>query len=141
MEKSDNLGSVARDATAQEILELIHEPSDIPVTAWLLAFTGAAAQLARYGITVVWQNYLQNPRGDPQLPGALGLGSRKLFWLRLWAFIEDAVFVIISLAIRSRLQTRNMNPYVGVTQLERSATSDSRRSSENDICNVTHKVI
>jgi POT family proton-dependent oligopeptide transporter len=55
MEKIDNIDSVVRDATPQEILELLHEPSDIPVTAWLLAFTGAAAQLARYGITVVWR--------------------------------------------------------------------------------------
>ncbi|KAI0893408.1 MFS general substrate transporter [Annulohypoxylon nitens] len=66
-----------RDATAEEIQTLIHEIEPIPVTAWLLAFTGASTQLARFGVTVAWQNYLQNPRGNPLLPGALGLGQAK----------------------------------------------------------------
>ena len=43
MEKSDILGTVARDATVQEIRELLYELSDIPVRVWLLVFTGAAA--------------------------------------------------------------------------------------------------
>ncbi|OTA98393.1 hypothetical protein M426DRAFT_326018 [Hypoxylon sp. CI-4A] len=67
--------SFPREATKEEIENLTHEPDDIPVTAWLLTFTGAASQLARFGCTVAWQNYLQNPRGNPHLPGALGLGE------------------------------------------------------------------
>ncbi|KAI1457796.1 hypothetical protein F4805DRAFT_474895 [Annulohypoxylon moriforme] len=66
-----------RDATIEEIQTLVHEVEQVPITAWLLAFTGAASQLARFGITVAWQNYLQNPRGNPLLPGALGLGQAK----------------------------------------------------------------
>ncbi|KAI5923269.1 MFS general substrate transporter [Camillea tinctor] len=66
-----------RDATIEEIQTLIHENERVPATAWLLAFTGAASQFARFGITVTWQNYLQNPQGNPLLPGALGLGQAK----------------------------------------------------------------
>lgn len=28
-----------------------------------------------YGLTGPWQNYMQNKRDDPRLPGALGLGQ------------------------------------------------------------------
>lgn len=46
-----------RDATAEEIQTLIHEIEPIPITAWLLAFTGASTQLARFGVTVAWREY------------------------------------------------------------------------------------
>jgi hypothetical protein len=49
--------SLPRDATKEEIETLIHETDDIPISAWLLAFTGAAAQLARFGITVAWRKH------------------------------------------------------------------------------------
>ncbi|KAI0416385.1 oligopeptide transporter [Xylaria grammica] len=66
-----------RDATQEEIDSLVHEIADIPLTAWVLSFTGAAAQFARFGITITWQNYLQNPRGSSPSPGALGLGESR----------------------------------------------------------------
>ncbi|RYC62502.1 hypothetical protein CHU98_g3704 [Xylaria longipes] len=44
-----------RDATQEEIDSLLHEVADIPRTAWLLSFTGAAAQFARFGITITWR--------------------------------------------------------------------------------------
>lgn len=47
--------SLPRDATKEEIETLSHESDKIPFTAWLLAFTGAAAQLTRFGITVAWR--------------------------------------------------------------------------------------
>ncbi|KAI8946014.1 MFS general substrate transporter [Xylaria longipes] len=75
MENSKDEEILPRDATREEIESLIHEPDVIPITAWLLTFTGAVAQLARYGVAVTWQNYLQNPRGNELLPGALGLGQ------------------------------------------------------------------
>lgn len=44
-----------RQATREEIQTLVHVVDDIPITAWLLTFTGAAAQFARFGITVAWR--------------------------------------------------------------------------------------
>jgi POT family proton-dependent oligopeptide transporter len=52
-------GPLPRDATKQEILDLVHEVDHIPITTWLLTFTGAAAQLARFGITVAWRESLE----------------------------------------------------------------------------------
>ncbi|KAI1073902.1 MFS general substrate transporter [Whalleya microplaca] len=77
MEAIEDQNTFPRDATPEEIQTLIHEVDEIPTTVWLLTFTGAASQLARYGITVAWQNYLQNPRGNELLPGALNLGQSK----------------------------------------------------------------
>lgn len=44
-----------REATEDEIKNLVHEVDDIPFTAWLLTFTGAATHLARFSITVTWR--------------------------------------------------------------------------------------
>ncbi len=44
-----------REATKEEIETLVHEVDNIPMTAWLLTYTGAAAQLARFGIIVTWR--------------------------------------------------------------------------------------
>ncbi|KAI0909407.1 oligopeptide transporter [Ustulina deusta] len=77
MQELESHSDLPRDATQEEIDSLLHEVADIPLTAWLLSFTGAAAQFARFGITITWQNYLQNPRGSNPSPGALGLGQAK----------------------------------------------------------------
>ncbi|KAJ8132569.1 hypothetical protein O1611_g1054 [Lasiodiplodia mahajangana] len=77
MPQLEDLSDLPRDATQEEIDSLVHQYADIPITAWLLSFTGAAAQFARFGITITWQNYLQNPRGSNPSPGALGLGESK----------------------------------------------------------------
>lgn len=51
------LECLPRDATKEEIETLVHESDKVPITAWLLAFTGAAAQLARFGITTPWRKH------------------------------------------------------------------------------------
>lgn len=57
MENQEN-ETFPREATKDEIQNLVHDVDDIPITVWLLTFTGAAAQLARFGITVAWRKYL-----------------------------------------------------------------------------------
>ncbi|KAF2794545.1 oligopeptide transporter [Melanomma pulvis-pyrius CBS 109.77] len=100
MEKIEDPESLPRIATKQEIQNLIHEIDDIPITAWLLTFTGAVTQLARFGITVAWQNYLQNPRGHGPLPGALGLGQATATTIQnaflFFQYISPLPFAILS---------------------------------------------
>jgi hypothetical protein len=57
MEEIKQENSFPREATNEEIKNLIHEVDDFPGTAWLLVFTGAAMQFARYGVTVIWRKY------------------------------------------------------------------------------------
>jgi POT family proton-dependent oligopeptide transporter len=66
-----------RLATSDEIQTLPHVMTSIPITTWLLVFTGSAAAFARYGVTTPFQNYIQNPPGNSQLPGVMGLGQAK----------------------------------------------------------------
>jgi len=40
-----------RLATNEEVRNLPHAMTSIPITAWLLVFTGSAAAFARYGVT------------------------------------------------------------------------------------------
>ncbi|KAF7949336.1 uncharacterized protein EAE97_002845 [Botrytis byssoidea] len=101
--------SLPRDATKEEIETLNHESDKIPFTAWLLAFTGAAAQLARFGITVAWQNYLQNPPGDEALPGALDLGESKATIIQnaflFFQYLTPMPFALLSDAWLGRYKT------------------------------------
>ena len=46
-----------RDATKEEIETLHHVVGKIPLTAWLVAFTGAASQFAYYGTTIPWRMF------------------------------------------------------------------------------------
>lgn len=57
-ETEKDYGLLPRVATMEEIHNLMHVPDDIPITAWLLAFTGAASQFARFGVTVTWRKCL-----------------------------------------------------------------------------------
>ncbi|KAJ2992808.1 hypothetical protein NUW58_g755 [Xylaria curta] len=90
----------SRDATKEEIDSLVHEVAEIPVTAWLLTFTGAASQLARFGVAVAWQNYLQNPPGSSPSPGALGLGQDRASIIQnaflFFQYLTPLPFAIVS---------------------------------------------
>ncbi|KAG9236197.1 POT family-domain-containing protein [Amylocarpus encephaloides] len=101
--------SLPRDATKEEIRDLFHEVDKIPISAWLLTFTGAAAQLARFSITVAWQNYLQNPPGNPLLPGALNLGQSKATTIQngflFFQYLTPLPFAVISDAWIGRYKT------------------------------------
>ncbi|OAL52586.1 MFS general substrate transporter [Pyrenochaeta sp. DS3sAY3a] len=68
---------IPRPPTEDEIKVLPHVMTNIPITAWLLVFIGSASAFARYGVSTTFQNYVQNPPGNSQLPGALGLGQAK----------------------------------------------------------------
>ncbi|KAI1174990.1 major facilitator superfamily domain-containing protein [Nemania sp. FL0916] len=90
----------AREATRDEIQNLVHEPGKVPMTAWVLILTGAVTQTARFGTTVLWQNYLQNPRGNPLLPGALGLGQTTATTIQnvylFYSSLTPLLFAVIS---------------------------------------------
>lgn len=58
MAQTNDPESLPREAKNEEIRTLVHEPDEIPIIAWLLAFTGAAAQLARFGVTVTWRKFM-----------------------------------------------------------------------------------
>ncbi|KAH9883703.1 oligopeptide transporter [Xylariomycetidae sp. FL2044] len=89
-----------RDATPEEIESCVHEVAAIPSTAWLIAFTGAGSRFVRFGVTIPWQNYLQNPLGYESSPGALGLGQSRASIIQnaflFFEYLTPICFAIIS---------------------------------------------
>ncbi|KAK2751173.1 peptide transporter ptr2 [Myotisia sp. PD_48] len=64
-----------RDATEEEIETLPRVADRVPLAAWIVIFAGSAERFTYYGVIAPWQNYVQNPRGNHAVPGALGLGQ------------------------------------------------------------------
>ena len=54
---------------------VIRVPDSLPASAWLIAIIEACERFAYFGVTGPLQNYIQNPSGDPLLPGSLGQHS------------------------------------------------------------------
>ncbi|KAH9995012.1 hypothetical protein F4779DRAFT_623274 [Xylariaceae sp. FL0662B] len=92
-----------RPATTEEIQSLVHEPNDIPTQAWLLTFTGAASQFVQF------ENYLQNPRGNPQLPGELSLGQAMTTTIQnsflFFQYMTPLLFAVVSDTSLGRYRT------------------------------------
>ncbi|KAF2185753.1 hypothetical protein K469DRAFT_738776 [Zopfia rhizophila CBS 207.26] len=92
--------SFPRPATEEEIATLPHVIDCIPFAAWAAIFAGAFERFTYFGLIAPWQNYMQNPRGDHALPGALGLGqatatntSNAFF---LFSFLTPMGFALVS---------------------------------------------
>ncbi|KAE8150552.1 PTR2-domain-containing protein [Aspergillus avenaceus] len=59
----------------EELESLRHVPDGIPLAAWLVMLFAGAERFTYTGFTAPLQNYIQNPRSDSSLPGALGQGQ------------------------------------------------------------------
>ncbi|TLD39696.1 putative peptide transporter [Venturia nashicola] len=89
-----------RDATDEEIALHPHITDQVPLSAWIVILAGAAERACYFGIIAPWQNYLQNPRQQGSVPGALGLGqstatniSNAFF---LFSFLTPMGFAVVS---------------------------------------------
>ncbi|EMD85234.1 hypothetical protein COCC4DRAFT_76455 [Bipolaris maydis ATCC 48331] len=96
-----NLGiSERRDATEAEIRDLPHIVDSVPFVAWAAALIGAAERFGYYSTVITWQNYMQHPRGNPSVPGALGLGQSTSSMISnvffVFQFLTPLMFGIIS---------------------------------------------
>ncbi|KAJ7481993.1 putative MFS peptide transporter [Mycena latifolia] len=78
--------------TAEEIRTLRHVSGPLPLGAWLVAFLSLSEKFTYYGITAPLQNYMQNPRGDPLRPGALGEGQSTA--TRLSYLLTFSVYIL-----------------------------------------------
>ncbi|KAI1908922.1 peptide transporter ptr2 [Ophidiomyces ophidiicola] len=92
--------SLPRDATEEEIKTLPHVIDRIPFAAWAVIFAGAAERFTYYGVIAPWQNYMQNPRGNHAVPGALGLGQATAVNISnaffLFSFLTPILFAVLS---------------------------------------------
>lgn len=90
----------SRPPTAEELANLPKITDRIPFSAWAVIFAGAFERFTYFGLIAPWQNYIQNPRGDHALPGALGLGQASATNISnaffLVSFVTPMLFAVAS---------------------------------------------
>ncbi|UPX19242.1 peptide transporter ptr2 [Ascochyta rabiei] len=89
-----------REATEDEIQDLPHIVGKVPFEAWAAALLGAAERFGYYSTVITWQNYMQNQRGVPAVPGALGLGQSTATAISnvffIFQFLSPLLFAFLS---------------------------------------------
>ncbi|KAF2841748.1 hypothetical protein M501DRAFT_929637 [Patellaria atrata CBS 101060] len=102
-------GSTLRPATDQEIADLPHVIDRIPFAVWAVILAGAAERFTYFGLIAPWQNYMQNPRNDHAVPGALGLGQSTAVNIYnaffLFSFMTPMFFAVVSDSWLGRYKT------------------------------------
>ncbi|KAL1297995.1 hypothetical protein AAFC00_006501 [Neodothiora populina] len=78
-----------KDCDDQDESGLRRVPGRIPAAVWLVSLASMCERFAYYAFLGPLQNYVQNRRGDPVRPGALGLGESK-------ASMLVTIFLLIS---------------------------------------------
>ena len=55
--RQESVEFLPRPPTSEEIQNLPHVMTSIPITTWLLVFTGSAAAFTRYGVTTPFRTF------------------------------------------------------------------------------------
>lgn len=70
---SSSIVSSESEIPTEEELRTLRKVSDkLPWSAFIVALVELCERFAFYGLSGPFQNYIQNPYGDPKVPGALG---------------------------------------------------------------------
>lgn len=64
------------EPTEQETKALRHVAENLPISAWLVAVVELCERFTYYGMSGLFQNYVNNPLDGSQGRGALGLGHQ-----------------------------------------------------------------
>lgn len=64
------------EPTAEEAKNLRHIAENLPVSAWLVAIVELCERFTYYGMSGLFQNYVNNPLDGSKGPGALGMGHQ-----------------------------------------------------------------
>ncbi|KAK6215462.1 hypothetical protein QIS74_08481 [Colletotrichum tabaci] len=75
LEKADDDAGQSDESPATKDLPRVADR--IPNAAWLVMLLTMAERFSFYGMTTPFMNYMQNGRGDPLRPGALGWGQSR----------------------------------------------------------------
>ncbi|RPA92786.1 PTR2-domain-containing protein [Choiromyces venosus 120613-1] len=89
------------DQPTEEEMKTLRRVSDtIPLGGYLVAFIELTERFAYYGLSAPFQNYMENDKDDPLLPGALGLGQSaatalQYFW-QFWCYVTPVFGAIVA---------------------------------------------
>jgi POT family proton-dependent oligopeptide transporter len=76
VEKAPSETPDGEEPTAEEAKNLRHIAENLPVSAWLVAIVELCERFTYYGMSGLFQNYVNNPLDGSKGRGALGLGHQ-----------------------------------------------------------------
>jgi POT family proton-dependent oligopeptide transporter len=98
-----------RDATENDINTLPQVSDKLPISVYIALAGGASERFAYFALTTPWQNYMQNPRIDHAIPGALNLGQSTATNINnaflLFSYVTPMGFALLSDLSYGRLKT------------------------------------
>ncbi|KAF7164013.1 hypothetical protein CNMCM5623_008652 [Aspergillus felis] len=88
------------EPTAEEAKNLRHVAENLPVSAWLVAIVELCERFTYYGMSGMFQNYVNNPLDGSKGRGALGLGHQGATGLttffQFWCYVTPILGAIIA---------------------------------------------
>ncbi|KAI9756839.1 MAG: hypothetical protein M4579_003675 [Chaenotheca gracillima] len=88
------------EPSVEEKLTLRHVPENLPLSAWLVAAVELCERFTFYGISAVFQNYLQRPLDGSEGRGALGLGhvgaTGLSTFFQFWCYVTPLIGAIVA---------------------------------------------
>ncbi|EAW20888.1 peptide MFS transporter [Aspergillus fischeri NRRL 181] len=88
------------EPTAEEAKNLRHVAENLPVSAWLVAIVELCERFTYYGMSGLFQNYVNNPLDGSKGRGALGLGHQGATGLttffQFWCYVTPILGAIIA---------------------------------------------
>ncbi|KAF7125302.1 hypothetical protein CNMCM5793_001480 [Aspergillus hiratsukae] len=88
------------EPTAEEAKNLRHVAENLPVSAWLVAIVELCERFTYYGMSGLFQNYVNNPLDGSKGPGALGMGHQGATGLttffQFWCYVTPILGAIIA---------------------------------------------
>ncbi|RAH70165.1 peptide MFS transporter [Aspergillus aculeatinus CBS 121060] len=84
----------------EEVRTLRHVAEHLPVSAWLVAVVELCERFTYYGMSGMFQNYIQRPLDGSQGRGALGMGQRGATGLttffQFWCYVTPILGAIVA---------------------------------------------
>ncbi|KAI9376468.1 POT family-domain-containing protein [Aspergillus egyptiacus] len=88
------------EPTPDENKSLRHVAENLPVSAWLVAIVELCERFAYYGMSGLFQNYIQRPLDGSQGRGALGMGHQGATGLttffQFWCYVTPIIGAIVA---------------------------------------------
>ncbi|EAW10971.1 peptide MFS transporter [Aspergillus clavatus NRRL 1] len=88
------------EPTEEESKNLRHVAENLPVSAWLVAVVELSERFTYYGMSGLFQNYVNNPLDGSQGRGALGLGHQGATGLttffQFWCYVTPILGAVVA---------------------------------------------
>ncbi|KAJ5698086.1 hypothetical protein N7462_000091 [Penicillium macrosclerotiorum] len=100
MDKENPVTPDGEEPSDDEKRSLRHVAENLPVSAWLVAMVELCERFTYYGMSGIFQNYVQRPLDGSQGRGALGMGHQGATGLttffQFWCYVTPIIGAIVA---------------------------------------------